>query len=371
MEWAKHKKGLPAGVRCLRCAKAMSQAYPLKAWETIIFECSVQPNFKQEVQDVLRRFDGAKERDFVHQEFSQRSWTGFAVEAKYNLFTPKQFASEFGVEAGKIGLAADVLVDCHGQKFSGHLVREDGPLQVRCFHSVFSDLGILLQEPSSQLREDQAVQFGSEYVDDARKTLPKDLARPADALTRAGITEIKERKAKEAEDRRIEQEQLATLVPNTASEAGQQRQGEPAAAPPEEESESSESENIGASALLPSAKQRASKGGHGGKSKGKGKKKAGKQKGRLPALDACSVASGSTRLSPRSKILEKAREWLEVLNLKEILEGTKALGQRIYVATTTLDSLKRTHAGEPLTIALEEHLELAKFAEDWGLEVTS
>ena len=78
----------------------------------------------------------AKRRTFVAQEFSHRTLSGYEVAAKFHLYTPKQFTTQFGVEASKLGLGMDVLVDCNGQRVSGHLVKDEGPLEVRCFHKV-------------------------------------------------------------------------------------------------------------------------------------------------------------------------------------------------------------------------------------------
>ena len=96
--------------------------------------------------------------------------------------------------------------------------------------------------------------------------------------------------------------------------------------------------------------------------------------------DAMSGKSARTsayggRLSPRSKLLEKARSWLENLKISNIL-GSVCLGSGwddkkppqqgtvLWQAQQTYQSLKSTNPGDPETLLLGTHLALARKAQD-------
>eukprot|EP00971_Amphidinium_carterae_P345358 6486274-Amphidinium_carterae.1 len=74
-------------------------------------------------------------------------------------------------------------------------------------------------------------------------------------------------------------------------------------------------------------------------------------------------------MSPRGKLLEKARSWPAALDLSAILECAKdgklnQVGTTVWQAEQTHKSLKITHAGSPETLLLGAHLQHAKTAQD-------
>eukprot|EP00971_Amphidinium_carterae_P352568 6492652-Amphidinium_carterae.1 len=212
-EWAKTKKsnGAPTGNRCMRCFKAITAAWPLKDWDTIMNERVSSTAMHKEVEEVILRWDGQVEKNFRKEEFVKRSWTGHVVEAKYKLYTEKQFTSEFKAEPKSLGLVAETLTDHLGEAVTGFLVKEDSPLEVRAYHAVVGELAMLLQQAQHQLRANQGSDFAKSWFEDLHKVQPKAFSKASDALTASSIEGLKVKAAAEAEQKQAEAHQATPI----------------------------------------------------------------------------------------------------------------------------------------------------------------
>ena len=65
----------------------------------------------------------------------------------------------------------------------------------------------------------------------------------------------------------------------------------------------------------------------------------------------------------QENVLGKAKQYPVDLKLRNILEN-QSWGHKIWQAGQTLESLQRTHPGDPSTVKLEEFYHLCKAAEE-------
>ena len=64
-------------------------------------------------------------------------------------------------------------------------------------------------------------------------------------------------------------------------------------------------------------------------------------------------------MASRSKLLGKAVTWQDTVDLKVLLEG-ESVGNSVWQAQQTLDSLSKTHPNDERVVYLTSHLHMAK-----------
>ena len=331
-----------------------------------------------------------------------------------------KFVKEMNATPAQLSMPVETVCDETGKEVTGVLIRkddEDSELKVRVFRREVGDLESHLSMSSQQLRERQATELARTYEDDLRKVWPAGMSKPGSVLT---IKELKARRDawQEEKDRKeAEEVALRTAMPQ-AEPTPVVKQEQEAAGEDEQEDENEEPEEEGPGIQLPSAEAEQSKRrkkGVKGKARGKGKPPKGSGKGKSasgrsaaqlplrpqqPTASAPQVASlaflqggteassapsqrehgqesaagsdgrlGSSkssrirRLTPRSKLFEKARYWRETIKVSEILEEG-LWGREVWQAGQTLSALQRTHSGEVDVVLLQQHLSVCQAAQE-------
>ena len=281
---------------------------------------------------------------------------------------------KFSIDGTELGLNLESLFDERGAALQGFLVADESSgesdgLKVRSFHSMFGCTDQMLQ-PS------QGTEFHSAYMIDARSLQPKGITRPSEAVKVSNIPQLREAKRAADEQQAMLRHAAEAIVPEVAA----------AEAHPNCETERQESEEEAPEAevvpLLQSQQQGRGKGDRNqkgkGKGKAKGKDKRGKRRTLVPVAKAragpdedrrsvagsVSARSTSTRLSPRGKLLGKAKSWIQTILPETILKGAAEGKSSLGTQTRPTGRCAYTHGGEPDTLTLGAHLELCKIAQD-------
>ena len=372
---------------------AVAAAYPLLDWSAVILKKKTSPSFKEELEQALAVFAKKASVSFQTSAYERHNVVGWLVEHELRFLPISDFERLCNCKPSDIDMATEALpIGPEGKMVNGVMVRDTSQpgVKIRAYQAVEGLLRTNVFPDSQEIRPGQAREVKEWYEADLARTLPKSVGAGATRqpvmhtlaelpqLTKDMLERVRQRKAKEIEMKAAREELTVVPEPQVSEDVPEQ---------PEENSQEVVENVVASSSLVPPSALLSQK---GKKRPGKDSKAAAAQPSKRIRLsaktavsdDAKSVAGGSVvsaagssgqakakakkhvKQSPEEKHSVKAQEWMEVIDIVDILEGQS--GRRhCFNAHQTLAALEKEAGGATAeSILLKATLETAQLATD-------
>ena len=383
---------------------------------------AASPEFANTVQEAIRVYHKERLPAFSPESFSKEILTGWVIEKNYVWLSREEFETEFRQKPEDLGLLVEHLAIGTSRPVPGVLIRDETEkgVKVKGYWACQGNFTTELFSPSAQYRAGQGREVSEWDQAQQVRGIPKALLEPKCHKKGPTLQEIPALVTKFLEEKRLNEERQkaeAELLANPVETSEKPRLEENGAEAADNQDGSDEyggeddDEDLVVEHVpdnVMNGKGLAGKGGKkGSKGKGKGKKrgkkggsksKIGSPKKAAPASlaslrggggraapsvasqnDAVSVAgsvaskksrhagldlvSDASKASPAEKAAARAREYLNTIDVKEMLEG-KAFGRDLFSAQQSLEAMEKKFGASAETITLRAHLELATLAKE-------